>query len=118
MEQRELALIEQRNRIIMAARATYTLRLDMGNGIDSQITIENKSGTDIDFEAVLTAVNAYASTVDQSAKNFEEVADGIYNEVAKLYSERDIEVQVINNNSGVAFTKEYHTHKPNLSIAI
>jgi hypothetical protein len=106
------------DRIIAAARSLYTLRLDMGNSIDSQITIENKSGTEINFEEVLAAVNAYASTVDQSAKNFEEVADGIYREVIKLYSERDIEVQVINNNSGVAFTKEYHTHKPNLSTAI
>jgi hypothetical protein len=118
MEQREIALAEQRSRIITTARATYTLRLDMGNGIDTLVTIENKSGTEVDFQQVLNAVNAYATSVDQSAKNFEEVSDGIYIEVAKLYSERDIEVQVINNNSGVAFTKEYHTHRPYQSIAI
>jgi hypothetical protein len=118
MEQREIALAEQRSRIITAARGTYSLRLDMGNGIDTLITIENKPGSDIDFEAVFKAVNTYTQSVAQASKNFEEVSDGIYIEVAKLYSERDIEVQVINNNSGVAFTKEYHTHRPYQSIAI
>jgi hypothetical protein len=118
MDQRDLALAEQRSRIIESARATYTLRLDMGNGIDTLVTIENKSGSDIDFEAVFKAVNTYAQSVAQASKNFEEVSDGIYGEVAQLYSERDIEVQVINNNSGLAFTKEYHTHRPLQSIAI
>jgi hypothetical protein len=118
MDQREIALAEQRNRIISAARGLYSLRLNMGNGIDALVTIENKPGTEVDFQGVLDAVNAYATSVDQSAKNFEEVSDGIYGEVAKLYSERDIEVQVINNNSGVAFTKEYNTHKPLQSLAI
>jgi hypothetical protein len=118
MEQREIALAEQRNRIIAASRGVYSLRLDMGNNIDCVVTVENKQGTEINFQQVLDAVNAYTKSVDQSAKNFEEVSNGIYIEVAKLYSERDIEVQVINNNSGIAFTKEYHTHKPNLSIAI
>lgn len=118
MEQREIALTEQRNRIMAAARGMYSLRLDMGNGIDCIVTIQNKQGLEINFEGILNAANAYAKSVDQASRNFEEVSDGIYIEVAKLYSEHDIEVQVINNNSGIAFTKEYNTHKPHLSTAI
>ena len=112
-----MALLEQRNRIASAARGLYTLRLDLGNSIDCAVTIQNKRDEDIDFSKVLAAVNTFTSQVT-TAQNFEAVSDGIYNEVAQLYSERDIEVQIINNNSGIAFTKEYNTHKPHQSISI
>ena len=113
-----MALEEQRKRIMNVARALYVSRLDLGNGIDCQISVQHQRGEEIDFTKVLDSVNEYTSSVKDSAQNFEEVSDGIYNQVAKLYSERDIEVQVINNNTGVAFVKEYRTHKPLQQLAI
>jgi hypothetical protein len=118
LEQREMALAEKRGHIKSAARSVYSVRLDLSNGIDCLLTVEHRAPEEINFDELLKAVNTYTAGVSQSSRNFEEVSDGIYDEVAKLYSERDIEVQIINNNSGIAFTKEYHTHKPYQSIAI
>lgn len=118
MDQREMALLEQRNRIINAARSVFTLRYELSNGIDCQITVENKRSEELNFVSIAQAFEGYIKTVDSAAKTFEQLSDEIYIEIAKLYSERDIEVQIINNNSNTAFTKEYLTHKPYQSLAI
>jgi hypothetical protein len=118
MEQREMALAEQRSRIMNSARSMYVTRLGLGNSIECQITIQHKHSEEIDFAKVLESVNLYIASVGETVKNFEEVSDGVYEHIAKLYSERDIDIHVINNNTGIAFVKEYRTHKPLQQLAI
>lgn len=118
MDQREMALVEQRNRIVNAAKAVYTIRMEMNNGIDIQLTIENIRTEEIEFDAVRTIVTDYFKQNESAAKTFEVLCDDVYLKLAAKYSERDIEVQIVNNFSGLAFTKIYNTHKPHLSTAI
>ena len=113
-----MALAEQRSRIMNSARSMYVTRLGLGNSIECQITIQHKHGEEIDFAKVLESVNLYIASVGETVKNFEEVSDGVYEHIAKLYSERDIDIHVINNNTGIAFVKEYLTHKPLQQLAI
>ena len=117
-QQRALALMEQRLRVINAAEKFYGVTMDF-NGIEFMLDLESRTGDTIDFSAIRTAVVNYLDGLDKATTpTFEELSDGMYHAVATVHSERDMVISAYNRDSGISFTKNYYLSQPSLKIAI
>jgi hypothetical protein len=117
-EQREMALAEQRARVITAAEKFYGITMDF-SGIEFMFDLAAKTGDTIDFQTVRESVVNYLDSLDkETTPSFEELCDGIYLVIGRVHSERDITISAYNRDTGISFTKNYYLYKPNLTIAI
>jgi hypothetical protein len=117
-QQRAMALLEQRVRVISKAVKFYGVTMDF-NGIEFMLDLESRTGDTIDFGTVRKAVVDHLDSLDKTTTpTFEELVDGIYNAVGQVHSERDVIISAYNRDTGISFTKNYFLFEPSLKIAI
>lgn len=118
-DQRQLALLEQRSRILNAAKSMYgaTVRYEH---VDITVLIQDSKRieTSLDLATIRQTLSDYLSRGITDGKDFEQIIDEIFNDVATVYPERDIEVVAVDTVENYTVMKIFNTTKPFQQLAI
>ena len=119
MIQREQALFEQRQRIKNASKSMYGVTITHAH-VDVTVMVEHKKNNSdtLDLLKIRQKVDDYLNKSVKDGKDFEVIMDEIYEEIAVIYSERDIEVHIFDNNEKFTVSKIYNVSKPFQQLAI
>ena len=118
-EQRQLALIEQRRRILDAAKCMYGATASYEH-VDITVLIQDSERieTSLDLVTIKQTLSDYLSKGITEGKDFEQIIDEIFNEISSVYPERDIEVIAVDTVDNYTVMKIFNTTKPFQQLAI